>query len=179
MVSTSLAHRSHTLYTAQMMDAHESITFRNWQDEDLHLLLKWKNDAELSALDDPSPFFVMTEEDISDWFKEHCVDNHETFIICRNSEEVGCMGLKHVSTGQAEFYIIIGEKQYWHQGIGAKGLSRLEELALFHHNAHLMSGQVLENNTAAMAFYKRLGYTIRPDSVDSPDHYLVVEKQIP
>lgn len=156
-----------------------TISYRRWQNEDLHFLLKWKNDPELRSLDDPPPFFIITENDIHEWFKEHCVDNHDAFIICRNSEEIGCMGLKHVLSGSAEFYIIIGEKQYRHQGIGAKGLSRLEEIAFSHHNAHLMSGQVLENNTVAMAFYKRLGYTIRPDSVDNPDHYVVVEKQIP
>lgn len=160
------------------MDERDCITFRYWRKDDLHFLLKWRNDPELWALDEPSPFFVLKEKDITDWFKEHCIGNHDAFVICRHSEEVGCMGLKRVSAGQAEFYIIIGEKQYWHHGIGAKGVKRLEELALSSHNAHLMSGQVLENNSAALAFYRKLGYKIRPDSIDASDHYFVVEKQI-
>ena len=85
--------------------------------EFLKLSWAWLNDEEIKKLTNTPSF---TLEDQLDWYSS--IGGMSDYLIWGievDSKKVGACGLKNITKVDCEYWMYIGEKDYWGKGIGA------------------------------------------------------------
>ena len=140
--------------------ANSRISLRPLEREDLSLKVKWINDPEVHRfLNYEIPLCVARTEK---WFEKALVNStRRDFIVEVDSKAVGTIGLLGISLihKTAEFYIAIGEKDYWGKGIGKEATSLLIDWAFINLNLHRIWGTYLSENQAMLKMTQKLGFS--------------------
>ena len=134
--------------------------FRLFEQSDLTLYLQWVNQKEIWEVDNSGPFEIRTPESFSDQWRK-IVGWNRSWMINVDGRDIGYIGFISDERDQLtdEFFIVIGETSEWRNGHGKSAMEWLfvkaKELGLTR-----VTGQVLGNNQAALAFYRRLGFRV-------------------
>ncbi len=131
------------------------------EEEDLALLVKWRNDIEnLRGLFSYLPLNLQKQRN---WFQKYCNEpSSQLFMIelVKENEKIGVCGLNSIDyrNQRAELSIIIGENSYKGKGYASEALSLLHNYAFNYLNLKKIFLQVLITNDSAISLYKKMGY---------------------
>lgn len=96
------------------------------------------------------------------WYKEVQSDasRKDLVIDLHCGKSIGCIGLRKINllSMSACFYIFIGEKEYWGQGIGKEASHLLFDWAFNQLNLNKIWSNVASYNTASLALLKKIGF---------------------
>lgn len=82
----------------------------------LKLSWKWLNDPEIKQLTH-TPHFTL--EDQRKWFESlPGRRDYRIWGITYHEKKIGAVGLKKIANQSAEYFVQIGEKEYWGKGLG-------------------------------------------------------------
>jgi len=105
------------------------INLRKLQFNDWPYFAKWWQDEELINMTsgDHTP---LTEEEIRNQVEDMASDtNSHHFLISVDDKVVGHINLNKLDSKKAELQIVIGEKEYWGQGIGKEAIQKVLKIA--------------------------------------------------
>ncbi len=120
---------------------------------------QWMNDKEICQLFNRvyRPLTVSAQQN---WFKKIMKDTTQLILaIEAGGVYVGNVGLKNMDSvnKRCEFYIFIGNKEYWGKGVGTEAtnmvIDRVKKMKM--HKIYL---HVDETNIAARKLYKKTGF---------------------
>ena len=156
------------------------ITLRELTAADLATLNGWRNDPDLvGSLE--APFRYINLETDQAWF-DHYLANRARNVRCAICPEghpetmIGTIGLTNIDAinRSADFYLMIGSRQHWGQGVGRQATMTLLRHAFLNLNLHRIQLTVLESNERARRLYESVGFRhegIRRDAVYKHGRY--------
>jgi len=139
----------------------EQIYLRPLEREDLPLRVKWINDPEIRRT---LPFdYPVSLAKTEAWFAKALMDptKRNFSIVERASGRViGMAGLIEIEHKhqRAEFYVTIGEKEFWGRGIADEVIAILLHYGFTELNLHKVHLKTLSNNDRARRVYERNGF---------------------
>lgn len=124
----------------------------------------WLNDVEIKRLTITPDTDLETKEN---WFGnlKYKKDYFIRSVWCGN-EPIGVVGLKHITPNDAEYFIYIGEKEYWGKRIGTEMLKYILD---FGRSISLSSvyGEILKENTNSIKLANRFGFKYEKEKNDN------------
>lgn len=142
----------------------DEIAFRRFTEDDLATFLRWRNDTDIARTDVLGPIKIVTDIEMHDWFQEYAVENPYSFAIVRTEDQtlIGQTGFKEVDqkNRNAEFFIVVGEKEQWGKGYAKQSLRLLLRYGFDELNLHRIWASVLGSNERALGLYRSLGFTV-------------------
>jgi len=139
------------------------ITFRALESEDCQTFYAWANDREVTQFSLSSYAYPQSKADISSWLAS-INQNTKTisFAICcqQTGSLIGYAGIAAISTLNrcGEFFILIGDKNYWGKGIGTEATQLITEYAFKTIGLHRVELTAYATNPAAIRAYEKAGY---------------------
>lgn len=140
-----------------------NIQFREFDRAVFEMSLKWLNDPEIKRLTNtPDADYESREK----WFQS-LKERNDYFIEAawHDGEPIGVIGLKHITTTDAEAFIYIGEKKYWGKAVGVEmlkyGLDYGRSLGL-----SSIYALILKENTNSYKLASRFGFKKEKDMDD-------------
>lgn len=127
--------------------------------DELYLKLSWKwlNDKEIKLLTNTPDF---NKEQQQKWFLSLAsAKNYYIRGVSHNGSKIGVVGLKHITSTQAEYWGYIGEKKFWGKGIGKEMIYHIIEVAKFK-KLEIVYLKVIKSNKRAILLYKKVGFEI-------------------
>lgn len=140
----------------------EKVILRPLEKEDKDQIHKFRNDGEITHL--LGGFSVgysrqAIEEKIENWGNSH---NTIMWAVAEKETNkcIGHIGLYDIDyvSRRAEIGMLIGEKQYWGQGIGLGITETVTDFAFKQLNIHSVQAKVLETNLASLRVFNKLGF---------------------
>lgn len=134
-----------------------NVSLRQLKKSDLPYFLKWWKDKELIAL--TSGVYEKSEAKLTLYFFDffnHPKDHH--YIISCDRNAIGHIALTHKSPTTFESHIVIGEKEYWGQGIGTKAIIKALKIAFTKLGYTKATLEVRPNNLRAINAYEACGF---------------------
>ena len=121
----------------------------------------WINDLEVSQF--VSTFgSIITEEEEQQWYEKQTETDEPVFTIHYLPEDkpIGNCGLHRIdrSTGNAEMGIMLGEKDYWNQGLGTESVRLITDFGFTALNLHVIYLAYKSYNERAKRVYDKVGY---------------------
>jgi RimJ/RimL family protein N-acetyltransferase len=147
--------------TGSVFLSSKQIYLRALEKEDLPLLQKWANDAEIRELTGevtPTSFSGMQE-----FFEKVQTDSSRIWfvIVLKGTDrvigETGLLRMFH-PWRTTDLSIILGDKTAWGKGYGAEALYLLLDYAFGYLNFHRVSIGVVASNERAIRFYEKAGF---------------------
>ncbi|NJN34193.1 MAG: GNAT family N-acetyltransferase [Saprospiraceae bacterium] len=160
-----------------------TIFFREIAREDLPIINRWRNDR--AVIDFLGNTFIYINQEIDNrWFDAY-LQNRQTAVrwaICvqndvqtdvqneknltptpLNTEGVLTIGTVqltniHALNRNAEFSIMIGDKNYWSRGVGEQAAREMVRHGFQDLNLHRIYLYVLPQNTRAIKLYEKIGF---------------------
>ena len=139
----------------------ERIILREIEEEDLDLIVKWRNDPEILRW--LFSYLPLNKVKQLKWYEKYLNDDtQQTFIIELKEEEtpIGTVGLTNIDykNQRADLTIIIGEKGYWGKGLGEESLNLLVRFAFNEMNLRKIKALVFSDNDKAIKLYEECGF---------------------
>ena len=126
---------------------------------------KWINDPEVIEYSMSAFQSMNTEAEIDTWFAKTLQDeaslNLGIFIEATN-ELVGYAGISGISrlNQSGEYFILIGEKAYWGQGIGTEVTRQVLDLGFGAQHLQRIMLTVSEPNVGGLKAYQKAGFQV-------------------
>ncbi|WP_345240310.1 GNAT family protein [Pontibacillus salipaludis] len=139
----------------------ERIRFRKLEKDDMELLHRWQNDTTVHTNMSTS-IDLYSMEDVEKFY-ERMKESRSYIIIEKNGgKEVGSITLVRENNQQqnAEFLLMIGEKDYWGEGYGKEALLLFLNFVFMELNLHKISLKVFSFNEKAKSMYERMGFKV-------------------
>lgn len=140
------------------MIAGERVQLREIEEEDLEVIVAWRNDPEiLKWLFSYLPLCMSKQRT---WYKTYVEDDtQQIFAVEVGKKSVGTVGLSHIDyrNQRAELGILM-DKNWQKKGIGREALNLLIEFAWNEMNLRKIKALVLKENEAAIKLYKSCGF---------------------
>lgn len=131
------------------------IKFVEYSKSFLDLSFNWLSDSEIRFLTHTPVFSIDVQ---MQWFNS-LPKKKDYYIrgILADEKPIGACGLKHITQVDGEYWGYIGEKEFWHKGIGKLMIAFIEEYArsLKLNQVYL---KVISENTRAIQLYTGQGY---------------------
>lgn len=140
-----------TIIEVQFKEYDRIILEKSWE---------WLNDPEIKRIMHAPEIDKESQER---WFQS-LKDRKDYYIegIWRDSEPIGVIGLKHITSTDAEIFGYIGEKKYWGKAIGMDMMQRM----LDHGRSIGLSSiwaQMRKDNLLSYKLHRRFGYVKEKD----------------
>jgi RimJ/RimL family protein N-acetyltransferase len=128
---------------------------------DLELSRAWANDPSLNQ--DILRVLPVAQEDQERWYRSILEDQSKiVFAIktTKDGEHIGNTGFYCIDWihRRAQFWILIGQKGFWNQGVGAEATSLMVKYGFRHLNLAKIHLHVSENNERALRLYRKLNF---------------------
>lgn len=144
----------------------EKVFLRTVEKDDLSLVLRWFNDAEVIQY--LQMYLPMTRVAEEKWLERVGLsETNIVFVIEVKTEEgglkpIGTCGLHDIKwkDRQATIGIAIGEKDFWDGGFGTEAVKLLVEYAFFQLNLNRINSSVYDFNKRSLAMQKKVGFSI-------------------
>jgi len=135
------------------------VRLRDLRPTDMVIFLGWRNDPEISQyLSTPS----VEPDELENWFGKGEGDTSATYmgIETATGQLIGYIGLREIDWTQrsAMLVIVIGEKNWWNQGLGEDAVNTLLDYAFSSLSLQKVSLSVLPFNTRAIRCYEKAGF---------------------
>ncbi|WP_082798764.1 GNAT family N-acetyltransferase [Chryseobacterium cucumeris] len=149
----------------QLVDYTKNILEKSWN---------WLNDPEIKYLTNTPDF---SKEDQQKWFAG--LENNKTYWvkgIQHNHKIIGVVGLKKIdlTNKTAEYFVYIGEKEYWGKGLSADLFKLIFKIAKDQLNLESLYLNVIPGNTRAVKAYEKAGFSIS----DNSDSYITMSLRL-
>lgn len=133
--------------------------------ENVQSFYKWINDEEVIKYSLSYFSRIKTIEEIDKWFIEMLNEKNSLNlgIYLKNScELIGYAGISKISetNKSGEYFIFIGDKNYWGKGIGSDVTNKVIEIGFKNLDLNRIMLTVSEQNIGGLKAYKRAGFTI-------------------
>jgi RimJ/RimL family protein N-acetyltransferase len=140
----------------------ELIRLRGFEKSDADAMLRWASDEEVVRWHGPPDWPASRAQ--QDRYIERATaadaEDKAFAIETLDGELVGDCGLRKIDwkSRKAEFFITIGEKQFWDKGFGADTLKLIIRLAFDKMNLNRVWLTVLADNPRAVRCYEKCGF---------------------
>jgi len=139
----------------------EKIKLVPLEKEDLARTRSWANEASLNSK--MLRVFPVTQMEQEKWYEDAVGDSSKVLFAVKtlkDEEHVGNTGLYHIDWihRRAEFWILIGDRGFWRQGIGQEVGSLMQRYAFNGLNLNKLYLNVGADNSQAISLYKKLNF---------------------
>ena len=139
----------------------ERIILRGIDEEDLDLIVKWRNDP--GILRWLFSYLPLSKTKQREWYEKYLGDEtQQIFIIEAKNEKtpIGTIGLTNIDhkNQKGELTILIGEKEYLGKGLGEEVLNLLIKFAFNEMNLRKIKAFTFSDNEAAIKLYEKCGF---------------------
>ena len=134
------------------------ITIDDFPPDRLADMARWRNDPAVTRY---LPQGIMTLEEVQAWYTQYFSRAaHQLCAVYADKTLIGYGTLSHIDTihRSCEIGIVIGEKQYWNQGVGALAVTRLTTLALAKYYLHRVYAVIHGDNIASRRCFEKVGF---------------------
>lgn len=137
-----------------------TLTFKKFTQEDIPFYYGWRNDPEVAQYDQAGFLRPMSFEEVDVW-SQRMVEGL-TFTICADDNPIGTCAFMNLDerNRHAELAIVIGDKNYWGQGLGTEVMKQLLDWGFEGLNLNRLYLHVFSFNTRAKALYEKMGFTL-------------------
>lgn len=138
------------------------IYIRSIEENDIETIRSWNYDTEISNFF-PSRWPISLNEQ-KKWF-ENQINNQskkKLMIIDKSSNEaIGMIGLMQIDyiNKNCEIGLTLGNKNYWGKGFGKIAMDLITNAIFNDFNFHLIYLTVMEENSRAIKFFEKCGFT--------------------
>ncbi|MCE0495281.1 GNAT family N-acetyltransferase [Vibrio salinus] len=145
-----------------LMEA-ENIYLRSLDVNDAELFYVWSCDRDVTRYSLSSYAYPQSKTDMSSWLSGINSERSNVYfgICCKEDDQlIGYAGISSISTlnRSGEFFILIGNKACWGQGIGTLVTKLVTHYAIKTLGLHRVQLTAYTRNTAAMNAYRKAGY---------------------
>ncbi len=146
--------------------------------EDLAKSRSWVNNSLLNSR--MLRVLPVSWEDQERWYEDIIQDTSKIVFAIKtldDEQHVGNAGLYHIDWihRRAEFWILIGEQDFWRQGIGSDVVSLMQRYAFDSLNLNKLYVNVGIDNEAAIALYKKTNFV---EEGIMKEHYYIEGKYL-
>lgn len=138
----------------------KSVKLRPLQRDDVDKFLTWVNDSEVTSY--LTLYLPMTRMAEEAWITH--IDQSSTDVVfvmeTLDGDYLGNIGLHRIDkhNQNTELGIVIGNKEYWGQGLGSEAVRLIVHYAFNALNMHRVYLHVLADNIRAIECYKKCGF---------------------
>ena len=131
--------------------------------EDCDVFYSWVNDREVTQFSLSTYAYPQSKSDISKWLS-HINQSTKTvsFGICsiETGDLIGYAGIASISVLNrcGEYFILIGDKEYWGKGIGTEVTKLITEYGFNTLGLHRVELTAYTSNPSAISVYEKAGY---------------------
>ncbi len=139
------------------------IKFRPHRKSDIVYRVKWLNNPRVNKYIGDQAGKKTTFYKQTKWFEKYLGDQTKKFFtICDDSLPIGCVGLCGINKkdGQAEAFIMVGDDNYCHRGIGKKALKYIINYGFRKIGLQKITLGVFERNRTAKNCFKSVGFEV-------------------
>lgn len=116
----------------------------------------WLSDPETKRLTN-TPDFTKSQQEA--WFGSLSgKEDYQVWGISCGGRKIGAAGLKKIRDGSAEYFVYIGDKDYWGRGLGGQIMRQILDRALELGLSHIYLNVVTENERAIRS-YEKAGFS--------------------
>lgn len=131
------------------------IQYREYDRRILEKSWEWLNDPEIKRIMNISQ---MDKESQEVWFQNlHDRKDYHIEGIWREDEPIGAIGLKNITTEEAEIFGYIGVKRYWGKAIGVDMMQRMLDHGKFL-GLKSIYAKIRNDNTSSIKLHNRFGF---------------------
>ncbi|MGA8640593.1 GNAT family N-acetyltransferase [Candidatus Binatus sp.] len=137
------------------------VRLRAYEKSDADALFRWFSDEEVTRWLEPPAFRSRAHQEKFIELAQASSDDAKYFAIeTLDGKLVGDCGLRFIDwkSRKAEFFITIGEKQFWGKGLGTDALRTVIRLAFDKMNLNRLWLTVLVDNPRAVRCYEKCGF---------------------
>ncbi len=138
------------------------VRLRGYEKSDADAMLRWASDEEVTRwLGPPNLPASRAQQEKFIEMASASTDDAKFFAIeTLDGELVGDCGLRFINwkSRKAEFFITIGEKQFWDKGLGSDAVRIVTRLAFEKMNLNRLWLTVLVDNSRAVRCYEKCGF---------------------
>lgn len=143
------------------MIAGERVVLREIEEDDLDLIVKWRNDPEV--LKWLFSYLPISNASQRQWYEKYLAeDKTQTFIIEVKDGRVpiGTIGINEIDhrNQRGELGILIGENSYRGKGLGEESLRLMINYAFDQMNLRKIKALVFNDNRNAIILYEKCGF---------------------
>jgi len=123
--------------------------------------MKWLNDADVNRYLGHQVRNGTDKDFHTKWFDGYeNDDSREIFLILDGSKPVGQIGLLDINLydKNASLYVLIGEKDCWHKGIGSEAMKFVLDYGFKELGLHKIWLEVHAKNENAIKLYEKFGF---------------------
>lgn len=136
---------------------------RPLETSDCEAFYKWSLDREVTLYSLSSYAYPQSKSDIEKWLNTiNSSSKTVSFGICSKSNDqlIGYAGVSGISTlnRSGEYFILIGEKEYWGQGVGTEVTRVVTDYAIQTLGLHRVQLTASSRNVGAIKVYEKAGY---------------------
>jgi len=128
--------------------------------KDAETSVKWRNNPKIWRHSKFRPSHPITLEVEQNWILNCLRKNECRFAICltENHEYIGNVQIVDIENGRGVFHLFIGEEKHWGKGIGKQATHLILNHAFSVLKLDVIKLEVHEENIAAQAIYRNLGF---------------------
>lgn len=134
------------------------LTIDDFPPDRLAAIVHWRNDPAVNRYLRQG---ILTLEDVQGWYTQYFSKaEHKLFAVYADKALIAYCTLSHIDTTHrsCEIGIVIGEKQYWNQGVGAKAVTHLTTLAFTRYRLHRIYAVIQGGNIASRRCFEKVGF---------------------
>lgn len=134
------------------------ITITAFPDEELSAIAKWRSDGDVNRYIRRG---YKTLGEIRQWYRAYfSVEANRLLGILVDGQLIGYCSIEHINLDdkKCEVGILIGEKAYWHKGIGSAVVRELLKRAFTELSMHRVEAVIHADNVASIHCFARAGF---------------------
>lgn len=136
----------------------DDLTIDEFPRDRLATIVHWRNDPVVNRYLRQG---ILTLEEVQGWCTQYFSRaEHKLFAVYADTTLIGYGTLSHIDPihRSCEIGIVIGEKQYWNQGLGAIAVRRLTTLAFTVYHLHRVYAVIQGGNMASKRCFEKVGF---------------------
>ena len=136
----------------------DDLTIDDFPSDRLAAIVHWRNDPAVNRYLRQG---MLTLEEVQAWCAQSFSKaEHQLFAVYADKTLIGYCTLSHIdmTNRSCEIGIVIGETQYWNQGVGASVVKRLTAMAFTVYHLHRVYAVIQGGNIASRRCFEKVGY---------------------
>jgi RimJ/RimL family protein N-acetyltransferase len=134
------------------------LTLDDFPPDCLACIAHWRNDPVVNKYLRPG---LRTLEEVQDWYAQYFSrTENKLFAVYGDQALIGYCTLEHIDTANqnCEIGLVIGNPEYWHQGVGTRVVTQLTTLAFTVYHLHRVYAVIQVGNLASMRCCEKVGF---------------------
>jgi RimJ/RimL family protein N-acetyltransferase len=136
------------------------ITITEFPEDELSAIAKWRSDGDVNRYIRRG---YKTLGEVRKWYREYFSSEANRLLgILVDDQLIGYCTIEHINLDdkKCEVGILIGEKDYWHKGIGSAVVRELLKSAFTELSMHRVEAVIHADNVASIHCFSRAGFQL-------------------